>query len=181
MSDTVVLTLTIPPSTNVYWGNRVVKSKHPPYMPIVLPFLSAEAKAFKEEVALVAAAAGVRAPMAGRMEVAYRLYPHRPLDWPSRIRKLGPTWDDDVRCLDLDNVQKALLDALKGVVFEDDKWVRRIVAERMTPDEHGARLEVWVRNIGPAPEPAPEQLALIPVTEGDKLLAALHGQGEPEF
>lgn len=147
MTEPVVLTLTIPPSTNVYWGNRVVKSKHPPYKHIVLPFLSAEAKAFKEEVALVAAAAGVRAPMAGRMEVAYRVYPHRPLDWQARMRKLGPAWDDDVRCLDLDNLQKALLDALKGVVFDDDRWVRRIVAERMTPDAHGARLVVWVRPI----------------------------------
>ncbi|MFX7793104.1 RusA family crossover junction endodeoxyribonuclease, partial [Acinetobacter baumannii] len=53
-------------------------------------------------------------------------------------------WDDTVRCIDLDNAKKVLLDALKGVAIEDDQWVRRIVAERMEPDADGARVVLTV-------------------------------------
>ena len=60
------------------------------------------------------------------------------------MRVDGATWDDSVRCIDLDNAQKVLLDAFKGVVFEDDKWVRRIVAERAEPDADGARVVVTI-------------------------------------
>jgi len=40
-----------------------------------------------------------------------------------------------------------LLDALKGVAFEDDRWVRRLTSERMEPDEHGARVIVAISQI----------------------------------
>ncbi len=39
-----------------------------------------------------------------------------------------------MQCLDLDNANKVLLDALKDVAIEDDKWVRRLTSERMEPD-----------------------------------------------
>jgi crossover junction endodeoxyribonuclease RusA len=48
-----------------------------------------------------------------------------------------------VQCLDLDNANKVLLDALKGVAIDDDKWVRRLTAERMEPDGE-ARVVVTV-------------------------------------
>lgn len=51
-----------------------------------------------------------------------------------------------MQCIDLDNAQKVLMDSLKGVVMEDDKWVRRIVAERAEPDGE-ARLIVTVTPI----------------------------------
>jgi crossover junction endodeoxyribonuclease RusA len=35
--------------------------------------------------------------------------------------------------MDLDNANKVLLDALKGIVFEDDRWVRKITATRGEP------------------------------------------------
>jgi crossover junction endodeoxyribonuclease RusA len=50
------------------------------------------------------------------------------------MRLDGPTWDDTVRCIDIDNANKVLLDALKDVAIEDDKWVRKLTAERMEPD-----------------------------------------------
>ena len=56
----------------------------------------------------------------------------------------GAAWDDSVQCIDLDNASKVLIDALKGAAFEDDKWVRALVLERMEPDEHGARAEVSI-------------------------------------
>lgn len=56
------------------------------------------------------------------------------------MRKAGAVWDDTVQCLDLDNAQKVVLDSLKEVVFEDDRWGREIHARRAEPDELGARL-----------------------------------------
>lgn len=47
-------------------------------------------------------------------------------------------------CMDLDNCLKVTLDALKGIVFEDDSQVYRILAERGDPDPTGSRLEVEV-------------------------------------
>ena len=47
-------------------------------------------------------------------------------------------------CLDLDNANKVLLDALKGVAIEDDKWVRQLHSERMEPDADGARVVICI-------------------------------------
>ena len=55
-----------------------------------------------------------------------------------------------MQCLDLDNANKVLFDALKGVVIEDDRWVRRITSERMEPDGE-ARVEVTITAIHPEP------------------------------
>jgi len=44
-----------------------------------------------------------------------------------------------------------LSDALNGVVWADDKQLRRIVLERMEPDERGARLEVAIEPVAAAP------------------------------
>ena len=52
-----------------------------------------------------------------------------------------------MRCIDLDNANKVLLDALKGNAIEDDKWVRRLQAERMEPDAHGARVIVAIEQL----------------------------------
>jgi crossover junction endodeoxyribonuclease RusA len=78
--------------------------------------------------------AGIRTPLSGRVAIGIQLYPKRPQDWEKRARKAPLSWDDDVLCIDLDNANKVLLDALKGIAIDDDKWVRRIVSERMEPD-----------------------------------------------
>lgn len=108
-----------------------------------MTYVSAEAKAYKQQVGWLAKAAGIRQPIAGRVAVSYTLYPKRPLDWAKRASKDPAAWDDGVLCIDLDNAQKVLFDALKGVVIEDDKWVRRIEAERAEPDGE-ARLVVRI-------------------------------------
>jgi crossover junction endodeoxyribonuclease RusA len=72
-------------------------------------------------------------PFTGRIEIAYSLHPKLPQDWRTRARKDPDGWEDTVMCMDLDNANKVLLDALKGVVFEDDKWVRKITAQRGKP------------------------------------------------
>lgn len=124
---TITVTLPPPVSANVYWRTRVVKN-------MAMTYVSAEAKAFKTQVAHLIRAAGLAEPIAGRVAVALKLYPHRPQDWKTRQRKLGAAWDDGVRSIDLDNSIKVTLDAMKGVAFHDDVWVRQIAAERMEPD-----------------------------------------------
>lgn len=137
----IVLTLPYPISANRYWRTYMPKGFKAPVTAI-----SQEAKAYKAEVGWLAKAAGIRQPFAGRVAVSYALYPKRPQDWVKRAAKDPFGWDDSVQCIDLDNAQKVLLDALKGVVIDDDRWVRRIQAERMEPDGE-ARVVVTVRQI----------------------------------
>jgi crossover junction endodeoxyribonuclease RusA len=129
----ITLTLPYPISANRYWATRTVPAKGA-RKAMAMTYVTPEAKAYKSTVETICAAAGIRGPLVGRVQLDVKLYPHRPLDWQTRQRKLGAAWDDGVQCLDLDNANKVLLDALKDVAIEDDKWVRRIVSERMEPD-----------------------------------------------
>ena len=140
----ITLTLPYPISANRYWASRVI-NKGGKFM--ALTYVTSAAKEFKEDVGWRAKAAGVRTPIAGRVAIDVKLYPSRPQDFATRMRKFGPSWDDTVMCLDLDNCHKVLLDAIKGVVIEDDKWVRRITSERMEPDQHPARMVVTIAPI----------------------------------
>lgn len=96
--------------------------------------LSQEAKDYKRMVQWMCKQAGIKSPIAGRVHIDIKLYPKRPLDWQKRAAKQPGTWDDTVQCLDLDNVNKVLFDAIKGIAIEDDRWVRKLTAERMEPD-----------------------------------------------
>ena len=136
----ILLSLPYPLSANRYWKAITI-----PGRTMMAP--TREAKAYCADVARICAAAGIREPITGRIALAIRLFPARPQDWARRARKLGAAWDDDVRCIDLDNANKVLLDALKGIAFEDDRWVRRLQAERMEPDEHGARVIVAIEQL----------------------------------
>lgn len=111
-----------------------------------MTYVSAEAKAYKQEVGWLAKQAGVRSPMPGRVEIDIKLFPRRPQDWAKRAQKNPGRWDDDVQCIDLDNARKVLYDALKGIVFDDDRWVFRDSGQRMEPDGE-ARVVVTVRQI----------------------------------
>ena len=153
----ILLTLPYPVSANRYWQSFV-----PPGARRAVVHLSTEAKHYKRDVMQIALAAGISKPLEGRIAMALRLFPQRPQDWRTRQRKLGELWDDDVRCIDLGNAEKVLSDALQGIVFEDDKRIRRLQLERMEPDEHGARVIVAI-----------EQLAL-PVVQASLLDSCDH-------
>ncbi|MFY2569182.1 RusA family crossover junction endodeoxyribonuclease [Achromobacter ruhlandii] len=133
-----ILVLPYPISANRYWSSRLVKPKGKPAF--TSTYVTPEAKAYKAQVLALARKAGVVQPIAGRVKVEFTLFPNRPQDWQKRMRKDGTAWDDTVQCLDLDNAQKVVLDSLKDVVFEDDRWVREIHARRAEPDDQGARL-----------------------------------------
>ena len=148
-SSEIVLTLPYPISANRYWRSFVPRGHQR-----AIVTLSDEAKAYKAEVAWMAKQAGIRAPIVGRVALDIRLYPKRPQDWAKRVKKSPLTWDDDVMCIDLDNANKVLFDALKGVAIDDDKWVRRLTAERMEPDGE-ARVVVTIRALAfDTPQPA---------------------------
>ncbi|MFY4004909.1 RusA family crossover junction endodeoxyribonuclease [Achromobacter denitrificans] len=139
------LTLPYPISANRYWASRTVTPRGG--KPFTTTYVTKEAQAYKAQVQKLALVAGVRKPIAGRVRVELTLYPNRPLDWKTRMRKAGAAWDDTVQCLDLDNAQKVVLDSLKDVVFQDDAWVWEIQARRAEPDEFGARLMAVVTPI----------------------------------
>lgn len=144
----ITLTLPYPVSANRYWQTRVIKPKGGKFHQ-AMTYVSAEAKAYKENVQKLAMALGVRAPITGRVAIAYTLHPHCPQDAHRRMKRDPVGWEDTVQCMDLDNAQKVLLDSLKGVVIDDDKWVREISAKRGTPVE-GGKLVVTVKAIAPA-------------------------------
>lgn len=151
----IFLTLPYPISANAYWGTRIVKPHGKPAMAMV--YVTHEARKYKAGVLKAWADSGQGAQLTGRISIAIHLYPQRPQDWQRRMRLDPEGWSDTVRCLDLDNVNKVLLDALKGVAFEDDRWVRQLQSARMEPDDEGARVEIWIRRMGAG---APRQKSL---------------------
>jgi crossover junction endodeoxyribonuclease RusA len=138
----IELTLPYPISANRYWASRVIKAKATGKW-MALTYVTPEAKAYREQCAW-AASRVISKPFSGRIQCEVQLYPNRPQDWGRRVRKFGALWDDTVQCIDLGNAEKVMSDALQGIVFADDCMYRRIVLDRMEPDEHGARLVVRI-------------------------------------
>ncbi|WP_312165895.1 RusA family crossover junction endodeoxyribonuclease [Massilia timonae] len=159
----ITLTLPYPISANRYWQTRVMNAKSAGGRAMATTYISADAKAYKKQVQLLAHAAGVCAPIEGRYEMHIQLYPNRPQDWKTRQRKLGAAWDDGVMCIDLGNAEKVLSDALRDIVITDDKWARRIVSERMEPDGE-ARVVVTIAAI-PVVQPQGDLLGVAQVRE----------------
>lgn len=148
----ITLTLPYPISANRYWT-----SFYATQMKRVVVGPSKEAKAYRLQVARIAAAAGIVNPIAGRVAISVQLFPHRPQDWQKRVARDPICWDDTVQCLDLDNVNKVLLDSLKGVAIDDDKWVRLLNSERMEPDGE-ARVVVTITPMGKRDHPQADLL-----------------------
>lgn len=144
----IELVLPYPVSANVYWVSFLIHKR-------IMTAPSGEAKKYKRHVAKIAQAAGIREPMHGRIHVDLELYPNRPQDWKRRAQKNPLNWDDDVRCIDIDNARKCLYDAMKNVVFDDDKWVWSDTAKRMEPDGRDACVVVRITPIQ-APAILPE-------------------------
>lgn len=134
------LVLPYPVSANRYWRTYSLgKVRH-------VITLSAEAVAYKKEVATIAAGRGLRVPYEGRVHVNLWLYPHRPKDWEKRYAADPIHWEDSVRCLDLDNARKVVYDSLIGIAYIDDKQIWGDTATRMTPDGVG-RVEINISRI----------------------------------
>lgn len=111
---------------------------------MVVTYVTQEAKRYKETVGWMLQAAGVRRPLAGRVAVDIKLYPHRPLDWAKRAKADPLYWADTVQRLDLDNARKVLNDALKDIAFGDDKCIWKDSGEVMEPDGREACIVVTI-------------------------------------
>ncbi len=147
IQQSITLTLPWPVSANRYWRSFVPRGHTR-----AIVTLSDEAKAYKKAVDGLCKQAGVRAPISGRVAITVQLFPKQPLDWAKRARKDPVSWDDTVQCLDLDNANKVLLDSLKGIAIDDDKWVRRLSSERMEPDGE-ARVVVTIEALAMPVQP----------------------------
>lgn len=148
MITCVSLSLPYPISANRYWASRVITPKDGG-RPMSMTYVTPEAKAYKAQVERIARAAGITVPIPGRVQLEIWLFPNRPQDYKKRQREHGAAWDDTVMCIDLGNAEKVLSDALKDVVMEDDKWIRRIASQRMEPDDKPARVVVRITKIEP--------------------------------
>lgn len=146
MGSMTHLTLPYPISANRYWATRVIKPKGT-HNYRAMTYVTKEAEDYRREVGAIASAAGLSSATPGRVVLHVQLYPNRPQDWAKRARKDPDTWDDTVMCIDLGNCEKVLSDALNGIAWADDKQLRRIVLERMEPDDKGARLEVVIEHL----------------------------------
>lgn len=159
----ITVTLPYPPSANRYWRTRVVFPKMEKMAAawkeggvkalyalltkesFVNTYPSEDGKAFKESVGWLLAAAGIRAPMkAQRYQVDIQLWPHRPQDWKTRMKKDPLYWADTVQRMDLDNCRKAVNDALNERAITDDKAIWKDSGEVMEPDGRDACLVVTI-------------------------------------
>lgn len=118
-------------SANRYWGRRQVTPRGKPAF--IQDYVTPEARAYKERVGWMVKAAGMIRPITGRVRIDIQLHPHCPQDWRTRERRDPLWWADSVQRLDLDNVNKVLLDALKGVAIVDDAQVWELTGKVMEP------------------------------------------------
>lgn len=122
MTEIVRLILPPPISANRYWRkfqNRMV--------------VSAEAKAYKSEVAVIANASGAQL-MTGDVAIQLDVF---------REAKRG----------DLDNQLKVIFDSLQGIVYENDNQVVEIHARRFD-DKANPRVEVQITEVEDATKTA---------------------------
>lgn len=120
----IVLELPWPPSVNHYWRHAVIKGRAQVYT-------SAEGKAYRTAVheSVLQHAPGQRKADTGRIQVGIMAYV------------------PDRRARDLDNINKALLDALvHAKVFEDDSMIDRLTIER-GPVVKGGKVRVFIEGI----------------------------------
>jgi len=97
----IILEFAYPPSSNTYW--RHSRGRH---------FIAPKGLAFRQEVKEIVALHKMKAPD-GKLELAVALYP------PDRRRR------------DIDNVCKALLDAMTySGLIEDDSLIDKLTIER---------------------------------------------------
>ena len=100
----IELELPFPPSVNHYYRRVGPRT-----------LISREGRAYRERVCAILTALGIK-PMAGPLDVQVEIYP------PDRRRR------------DIDNVQKALFDALEHAgAYKNDSQIVRLAIEKCTP------------------------------------------------
>lgn len=104
----LALELPFPPSVNHYWRRVGFRT-----------LISREGRRFRERVVAILVASHIQ-PLTGRLAVELDLYP------------------PDHRRRDLDNLPKAVLDALQhGGAYLDDSQIIRLTLQKLAPVPHG--------------------------------------------
>lgn len=106
--------LPYPISSNRYWRNFRG-----------LMVVSIEARAYKKQVKWAFSALGIE-PATGDVSLSIKLHP-----------KLTKTGAASRTLIDLDNALKVAFDALQGVLYVDDKQVKKLTAEVGEPVDGG--------------------------------------------
>jgi Holliday junction resolvase RusA-like endonuclease len=102
--------------------------------------------AYEGEIARLAEIARAEWPvMATPMSLRVIAHHPIPVSWSKKKQQAALAGDVIPGKPDLDNVAKAVLDALNGVIYEDDKQVIRLVAEKRYSFE--PRVEVYVHEV----------------------------------
>jgi crossover junction endodeoxyribonuclease RusA len=114
----ITIRLPYPVSANKYWRTTVTKGH-------AVTYVSAEARSYKQAIAWIAIAAGVR-PVHEHVALKIALHP-----------KTTKNGDASKICLDLDNSIKVTCDALNGIAYNDDSQIKRIEAEYGAPIKDG--------------------------------------------
>lgn len=70
--------------------------------------------------------------------------------WGEFEVEIGMDYVGEPPWMDLDNLAKALLDAIKGYAFHDDAQVARLLVERQAAEREGIRIQVRRRGNLPA-------------------------------
>lgn len=141
----ISLGLDYPISANRFWRTTVAKK-----LQRAIVYKTPEAEAWVKKAQYTAKLAGVREPLAGA--VALRVvHFHRAVvqDGKNKGQKNGHVFD-------LDNVLKVTIDALKGIVYVDDRQIKRILVEYGMPTFRGGIL------VEVEPFVEPETIALFP-------------------
>ena len=104
--------------------------------------------AYEGEIARLAEIARAEWPVM-TTPMSLRVIAHHPIpvSWSKKKQQAALAGDLIPGKPDLDNVAKAVLDALNGVIYEDDKQVVRLVAEKKYSFE--PRVEVYVHEVLP--------------------------------
>lgn len=129
--DGIFLNLPYPPSNNrnARFGSKGIYKDKKTY-----DYLSTIKSAFSGDLK----------PLDCALNVSLSIYPNLPKDHVKRAKREGDFWWFNVRCLDLDNISKTVLDSLNGIAYIDDKQIVRLFIKKMCPDEKGSRLEVKI-------------------------------------
>jgi len=118
------LVLPYPVSANRYWATMAYFDRET-RKPMARTYVTEEAKAYKLEVAWLAKAAGFKAPTTRPIEVG-RITLFAPATRLRRDKFMKLVEVKNSVVLNLDNCLKVTFDALNGVVYVDDKQLKRI-------------------------------------------------------
>jgi crossover junction endodeoxyribonuclease RusA len=142
--ETIRLVLPYPVSANRYWATTARGGR-------AITYVTKEATAYRSEVGWIAKQAGCRVTTHPIEIVSVTLVP--PAVRLRRDKFMAMVEVKNSVALNLDNCLKVTLDALNGVVYEDDRQIRRLSnVEYGKPDGHGA-LIVEIREFVPKAPP----------------------------